>query len=57
VSAIIFLPVNPASPVGPPITNLPLGLSTNLVSWSHLAGIAYLITNFSRSPLMFSLDT
>ena len=26
VSTIIFLPVNPVSPFGPPITNLPVGL-------------------------------
>ena len=26
VSTIIFLPVNPVSPKGPPITNLPVGL-------------------------------
>ena len=32
VSTIIFLPVSPASPCGPPTTNLPVGLTRNLVS-------------------------
>ena len=39
------------------MTNLPLGLRTNLVSTSHLAGRAYLITNFSKSYLIASFET
>ena len=35
VSTIIYLPVNPQSPTGPPITNLPVGLTKKFFS-SHI---------------------
>ena len=47
VSTIIFLPVNPASPTGPPITNLPEGLIKYLVLSSiRLLGIIFFIILF-----------
>ena len=46
VSTIIFLPVRPVSPRGPPITNSPFGLIKILVSLSIIcSGITFLITS------------
>src|SRR5919197_4798184 len=50
VSAIIFLPVRPVSPGGPPITNLPVGLTKNLVLLSiQLSQIGLITVSITSS--------
>ena len=55
---MILRPVSPVSPIGPPITNRPVGLMWYFVSWSSsFAGITNWITFFRMSRRNSSLPT
>ena len=49
---ITFLPVSPASPMGPPITKLPQGLMCTTVLWSRYFRGMVLFTTFSRTSAL-----
>ncbi len=58
VSTMIFLPVSPESPCGPPITNLPVGFMYIFISSSiSSGGMISFITCFIKSSLICSLVT
>ena len=55
VSTIIFLPVKPASPIGPPITNRPVGFINTVTFFVSMFSSLIIgsITNFFTSGANF----